>query len=382
MKKYVLFLVFLVCICFSLLPKKISHKSSCNELYSVLCKEDFGPFDSEKKLNIDVGFDYLPYELVELFEELTGVLVVNDIFDSNEMLEAKLLAGGSKYDIVFPTAWPNFSRQLKAGIYRAIDKSKIDYSKFDADVLARLAKYNNATDYCLPYQFGISGIGINKKIIEKVLPEGPKDSFAIIFNPECAQKISKYRISVYDSPDELIPAVFAFLGINPETEDEQAIIAAAEHLKKIRKYISKFTANGFEDLASGNACTALGTSGDILNAGKMSKNGDIEFIFPKEGASLWVDVAAIPVDSRHEKNAYAFLKFLFHPMVIAYVTNKTSRANAVTASAEFVRKDILENKNIYPPLELRKKCYVEIPMSSKAESLKSRLLTRIKSSGD
>lgn len=380
MKKYILFLAFLICICFFLLPKKMKHQDSCNELYSVLCHEDFGPINSEKLLNINVGFDYLPYELVELFEELTGIIVINDIFDSNEMLEAKLLAGGSKYDIVFPTAWPNFSRQLKAGIYKAIDKTKIDYKKFDADILARLGKYNNATDYCLPYQFGISGIGINKKIIEKILPDVPKDSFAIIFDPKNAEKISKYRISVYDSPDELIPAVFAFLGINPETEEEQAIITAAEHLKKIRKYISKFTANGFEDLASGNACAALGTSGDILNARKMSK--DIEFIFPKEGAPLWVDVAAIPVDSKHEKNAYAFLKFLFHPMVIAYITNKTSRANAVTESAKFVRKDILENKNIYPTIEVRKKCYVEIPMSPKSEALKSRLLTKIKSIGE
>lgn len=379
MKKYLLLMLFLVCVCMFLLPKKQRHQSSCDELYKVMCNENLDAFDKEKILNINVGFDYIPYELIELFEELTGIRVITDIFDSNEMLEAKLLAGSIQYDIVFPTAWPNFSRQLKAGIYKKIDKSKIDYEKFDADILNRLTKCNGEIEYCIPYQFGISGIGINKKVIDKLIPNAPKDSLAIIFDPQYISKLSKYRISIYGSPDELFPAVFAFLGLDPEADDEQSIVAASEHLKKIRKYISKFTSNGFEDLASGNACVTLGTSGDILNAKHINKNDDIVFIFPKEGAPLWVDVVAIPTDAKHVKNAYAFIKFLFHPMVIAYVTNKTSRANAVTASSTFVKKEILNDENIYPPINMRKECYVEVPMSSKSEALKNRLLTRIKS---
>ena len=383
MKKYLLFILFLVCVCTLLLPKKSGYSRDCDELYGILSKKDFGPFDNQKTLYIKVGFDYIPYELIELFEDLTGVKVVTDIFDSNEMLEAKLLAGGAQYDVVFPTAWPHFVRQLKAGVYKKIDKTKIDRSKFDPDIMERLSRYNNGDEYCLPYQFGISGIGINEKIIDELIPGAPKDSLALLFDPRYVEILSKYRISIYESSDELFPAVLAYLGLNPETENEEDIVAASEHLNKIRKYIAKFSANGFEDLASGNACITLGMSGDILNVIRSSTNNDsIKFIFPKEGAAIWVDVAAIPLGAKHTKNAYAFFRFLFHPRVIAYATNKTSRANAVIASAEFINKELLKNVNIFPSIEIRKKCYQEKPTSSKIEALKNRLLTKIKSMDD
>lgn len=379
MKKYLFFVIFIFVLSIFILQKSNKSDFFHSELYKSLSKENFGPLDSEKVLYINVGIDYIPYELIEIFEKLTGVTVVPDIFDSNEILEAKLLAGGAKYDIVFPTAWPHFSRQLKAGIYQKIDKTKIDYKIFEKDILARLAEYDSENSYGIPYQFGISGIGVDEKVINVIASDAPKDSLAIIFDPVYAKKISKYRISVYESSDELFPAVLAYLGLNPETENEEDIIKASEHLKKIRNYISKFTSYGFEDLASGNACVVLSTSGDILKVRSENKSSDIKFLFPKEGASLWVDVAAIPVNAKHINNIYAFFKFLFHPKVIALVTNCTSRANAVIDSAKFVDNDLINNKDVYPPLEIRKKCYIEKPLPAKIEALKTRLLTKIKS---
>ena len=352
---------------------------SCTELYKNLSKESFKDLDDERILYINVGIDYIPYELIELFEKLSGIRVIVDIFDSNEILEAKLLAGGAQYDIVFPTAWPHFSRQLNAGIYQKLDKTKINCEIFDKDIMNRLAKYDIDNQYAVPYQFGISGIGINADVVETLAKDAPTNSYALLFDPIFAEKLSKYRISLYESPDELFPAVLAYLGLNPESEDEKDIIKAAEQLKKIRPYISKFTAYGFEDLASENACAVLSTSGDILKSSMTNKKSNIKFIFPKEGASLWVDVAAIPINAKHLKNAYAFFKFIFNPQVIAYVTNCTSRANTVIASAKFVNKELLKNSNIYPTDEVRKKCYIEKPSSPKIESLKTRLLTVIKS---
>jgi putrescine transport system substrate-binding protein len=348
-------------------------------MYGILSRENFGPFDEDKRLYIIIGIDYIPHELVELFEEITGVKVIVDIFDSNEILEAKLLAGGAKYDIVFPTAWPHFSRQLKAGIYREFDKKRIDMSVFDKDILDKLADYDSDNKHAVPFQFGISGIGINEKIVNQLLGNFPRNTFALLFDPENAKKLSKYRISLYESPDEIFPAVLAYLGIDPETEKEDDILKAAEHLKKIRPYISKFTSFGFEDLSSGNACIALATSGDILKVQRDNNNPDIKFFYPKEGASLWIDVAAIPLKARHVNNIYAFLKFLFHPMVIAEVTNVTSRANAVVKATKYVRSDLRNNSDIYPSAAVRKKCYIEKPLPSSLESLKTRLLTKIKS---
>lgn len=380
MKKLVAFVLFLFAI-YSLCSRTndIQVNESCLELYNTLKNEGFGKLDSEKILYVDIGIDYIPYELIELFEKLSGVRVIVDVFDSNEILEAKLLAGGAQYDIVFPTAWPNFSRQLSAGIYQRIDKKRIDYEIFDKDILERLAKYDIENQHAVPYQFGISGIGVSGKVFELLGKDAPIDGYALIFDPKYAEILSKYRISVYESPDELFPAVMAYLGLDPESEKEEDIQKVADQLKKVRPYISKFTSYGFEDLASENACTVLSTSGDILKSGITNKSAGIKFVFPKEGASLWVDVAAIPMQAKHVNNAYAFFKFLFHPQVIAYVTNITSRANAVTASAKFVKADLVKNENIYPTANIRKKCYIEKPSSAKIESLKTRLLTTIKS---
>jgi putrescine transport system substrate-binding protein len=378
MKKSVLIL-FLSALCFFFFQKYDEKEFTRSPLYVELSKEEFGPFDEDKQLYIIVGIDYIPYELIELFENITGIKVTVDIFDSNEILEAKLLAGEAKYDIVFPTAWPHFSRQLNAKIYRKLDKSKIDISIFDKDILDRLAKYDVDNNYALPFQFGIQGIGIDEKIVTKLIGNCPKDTFAIVFDPANAKKLSKYRISLYESSDEIFPAVLAYLGLDPETENEEDIIKAAEHLEKIRPYIAKFTPYGFEDLASGNACLALGTSGDIIKAGQDGANPNIKFFRPKEGVSLWVDVVAIPAKARHVNNIYAFFKFLFHPLIIAEVTNITSRANAVTKSVKYVRDDLKNNLDVYPNAEIRKKCYIERPFSPSLEALKTRLLTRIKS---
>ena len=334
-------------------------------------------FKNEKKLNIIIGIDYLPYEFVEIFEELTGIEVSVDIFDSNEILEAKLLAGSVKYDLVFPAAWPYFSRQLKAGIYRKIDKSRISVNNFDPDIMRKLAIYDSGNDYALPYIFGIFGIGINEKILNKINPEN-QNGLSIIFDPESAKKFRKYRISISESAGELFPLVLSYLKLNPMSENASDYIAAAEHLGKIRKYIMKFTPYGFEDLASDNAYIATSTASDINRVNQNRTGSKIKFIFPKEGGAIWVEVAAIPVRAEHLNNIYAFLKFLFHPKVIAHITNKTSFANAVTTSSKFIDPNILNNKDIYPDEEIKNKCYIEKPMPSSIEILRTRLLTKIK----
>lgn len=379
MKKY--FICVTLVVLFSVFMLKKSEKSvfSDSPIYNSLLNEDFGPLDEEKTLNIILGFDYLPYEFVEIFEELTGVHVVVDVFDSNEILEAKLLAGGSQYDVVFPTAWPNFSRQITAQIYQPIDKKRVDFSKFSQPVLEKLATYDKNNTFGIPYQFGISGIGVDMDMIGSEIAEKSEFDLDVVLNPENAEKLSKLRFCVYDSPEELFPVVLSYLNLAPETVDEQDIIKAAEHLKKIRPYIYKFTAFGFEDLSSRNVAVTFGTSGDILKVKNDNPKRNIKFFYPKKGTALWVDVVAIPKGARHTNNVYAFFKFLFHPKVISAVTNKTFRANCVEAAGKFVDKEIIKNQSIYPTVEFCKKCYIERPVPQNIEILRTRLLTKIKS---
>lgn len=380
MKKYI-FVLFLAALCIFFMQRKHKDRED-SAIHRTLSLENLGPYDEDKRLYIIAGIDYIPHELIRIFEDISGIEVIVDIFDSNEMLEAKLLAGGTKYDIVFPTAWPHFSRQLKTGIYKKLNKKLLDISIFDSDILKMLAEYDNDNSYAVPFQFGISGIGINEEFAEQLIGSATRNSLALIFDPDNARKLSRHRISIYDSPDELFPTVLAYLGLNPESEKEEDIIKAAEHLKKIRPYIAKFTSFGFEDLACGNACVVLGTSGDIVKVRKDNGNSNIKFYYPKEGASLWIDIAAIPIKAQHINNIYAFFKFLFHPMVIAEVTNVTSRANAVIKATQYVNEDLKNDTNIYHNVDTRKKCYIEKPSPQHLKMLKTRLLSKIKSMDD
>lgn len=379
MKKFSFLLLSIIFISYFILSS-YDHKPIKNHaLYKIMQTEKFDEPDREKILYIDVGIDYLPPDVIEVFEELTGIKVVVDIFDSNEILEGKILAGGGNYDIVFPTAWPNFSRQLKADVYQKIDKSKIDYKIFDPYILEKLAISDKGNKYAIPYQWGVSGIGINKNFIKSLGAKFNFDSLGIIFDPKNAKLLSKYRICVYASPNELFPEIQAYLKLPPDSKNIQDIKKAANHLRKIRKYISKFTSYGFEDLASKNACAVLGTSGDIKRVCMQEKTGNIKFIFPKEGTALWLDVIAIPKGAQHFKNIYIFLKFLFHPAVIAHITNETFRANAVILSKDYLSPSIASDSDIYPLKETLEKCYIEEPLSPDLETVRMRLLTKIKS---
>ena len=378
MKKY---FIFIITLSFLYVFRSSFEERDCFDLplYQELKKEDFGPLDREKNLNIIIGIDYLPYEFIEMFEKLTGIEVHVDIFDSNEILEAKLLAGGSQYDVVFPTAWPNLARQLSANIYRKIDHERIDFSKFNPIVLEKLETHDEGNLYGIPYQYGISGMGMDVDAVEKVFPEVDKHDLGLFLDPKNAEKLAKARFSVYDSAGELFPMILCYLGLDPESIDEEDIQKAANHLKKVRPFIYKFTEFGFEDLSSQNVTLTLGTSGDIIKVRKDTGRKNIKFFYPKQGTALWVDVVAIPKGATHINNIYAFFKFLFHPKIIASITNSTHRANCVTEADKYVDKAIITDENVYPPLEFSKKCYITKPVPTNIETLRTRLLTKIKS---
>lgn len=367
-----------------------THEMFCAEHVSELCcldsdfkRLDFSDCDKEKVLYIYIGIDYMPDEVIELFQKLSGIRVIVDVFDSNEILEAKLLAGGEGYDIVFPTAFPYFSRQLASNIYQKIDVSKFDFNDIDQDLLKKLSDFDKNNEYCIPFQWGISGIGVNKKILEKLVPDAPMDSLSLVFEEKYISKLSKYGVSLCESQDELFPMVLAYLGRNPENCTENDVKEITDILSKIRKYIFKFTNYGFEDLSSGNACLAFGTSGDIkhiqMQQIKSTGKTDIEFIIPKEGVSLWIDVAAVPSRAKHFKNAMLFLQFLLLPKVSAYIVNRTTRATCTISSKKYVDSVLANDTTIYPTHTIKQKSYIEKYTPGYINNIKTRALTKIKS---
>ncbi|MDR0662069.1 MAG: extracellular solute-binding protein [Holosporales bacterium] len=344
--------------------------------------EELTPFDEESSLHLYGWVGFLPPEILEDFEKLTGIRVEFDVFDTNELLEAKLFAGQSGYDIVFPTAFPYFARQLQGDIYQPLDKERLRAVwHLDATIMRRLETIDPDHQYAIPYQWGVMGIGIRAQKVKKVLGHIPH-SWRLVFDPLCVAKLQESRIELCEAPGELIPAVLAFLGRNPESDTLEDLEVAASALRRVRPYITKFNPSGYESLASGTATVVIGTSGDILRARRQAvQEGwgkDIAFVFPREGAALWMDVMAIPKGAPHPNNAHAFIAYLLHPRVMAALTTFTLCANAVPTSQRYLDPEIKRNVLIYPPANMRKKCYLERHMPAAYEAARTRLLTQIK----
>lgn len=172
----------------------------------------------QKVLNIFNWSDYVAPDTIANFEKETGIKVNYDVFDSNEILEAKLLAGRSNYDIVVPTA-SFLERQAKAGLFRPLDKTKLDnYKNLDTDLLSRIAQNDPKNAFAVPYMWGTIGIGFNKEKIKERLGSDTITSWDVLFKPEMSAKLKDCGIAILDSPSEVIGTTLAYSGIDPNSE--------------------------------------------------------------------------------------------------------------------------------------------------------------------
>jgi putrescine transport system substrate-binding protein len=340
----------------------------------------------EKVLAIYNWSDYIAPDTVAKFEAETGIKVTYGVYDSNEVLEAKLLAGKSGYDLVVPSFSPFMIRQIKAGVFQKIDKPKLkNYENLDKTILERAAKGDPGNAHAVPYLWGTTGIGYNVEKVKAALgPQAPVDSSALLFDPRNAAKLASCGISLLDTAQEVFPAALAYLGKNPLSRDPKDIDAAAEVIQKIRPSIRKFHSSQYiNDLANGDLCIAFGFSGDVIQAktrAEEAKNGiDIKYSIPKEGAMIWVDMMGIPKDAPHPGNAHLFIDYILRPEVIAAVSNTVGYPNPNTLATELVDEEIREDPTIYPPEDVRAKLFFDEPAEGDFERRRTRAWTRVKS---
>jgi putrescine transport system substrate-binding protein len=341
---------------------------------------------ADKALNIYNWSDYIAEDTVAKFEAETGIKVTYDVYDSNEVLEAKLLAGRSGYDIVVPSSTPFMARQIKAGVYLPLDKSKLkNWGNLDPDILARVAAADPGNAHGVPYLWGTTGLGYNVAKVKAALgASAPVDSLALLFDPENAKKLADCGISLLDTAQEVFPAALAYLGRNPISRDPKDLEAAAEVVTKIRPYVRKFHSSQYiNDLANGDLCLAFGYSGDVIQAKNRARDANngvqIAYAIPKEGAMLWVDMLGIPKDAPHPENALLFIDYMLRPEVIADVTNTVGYPNANALATDLVDEDIRNDPTIYPPPEVRAKLFYDTPADPSFERLRTRAWTRVKS---
>ncbi len=329
--------------------------------------------------------DYIDEALLAKFESETGIKLVYDVFDSNEILETKLLAGGSGYDVVIPTG-TFLQRQIQAGVFQKLDKSKLPNLVNAWDMVAeRTSKYDPGNEYSVSYMWGTTGIGINvAKVKEALGDNAPVDSLAMIFDPANMEKLSKCGVQVLDAPTEIIPAALKYLGEDPDAQDYETIAKVEPLLTAIAPFVQKFHSSEYINaLANGDICVAFGWSGDVLQArdrAAEANNGvEIEYRIPKEGALMWFDQMAIPADAPNPEAALKFINFMLDPQNAAAASNYVYYANGNKASQEFLNEDVIGDTAIYPDDATMANLYTVSPWDPKVNRSVTRLWTKIKS---
>jgi putrescine transport system substrate-binding protein len=339
----------------------------------------------EKVLNIYNWSDYIADDTVKNFEKETGIKVRYDVFDNNEILHSKLVAGKSGYDIVVPTAqWARL--QMDANLLRKLDKAKLsNLGNLDPAIQAKLAKLDPNNEHLVDWLWGYTTVGINVDKVKAALKgmPMPDNAWDLIFNPQYAAKLKSCGVSFLDSPSEVLPAALIYLGKPAYSKNAADYADAGKLLQTIRPNVTLFSSSGYiNDLANGAICVALGWSGDINIARQRAldaKNGNhIEVLIPKSTAALVFDTMAIPVDAPHPNNAHLWINYILRPQVHAGLTNKVFYANPNAASLKFVRKDIAESKTVFLSEEDKKRMIAPETVPSDIRRTITRVFTKFK----
>lgn len=328
--------------------------------------------------------DYIGDTTLADFTAKTGIDVVYDVFDSNETLEGKLLAGRTGYDVVVPSNH-FLGRQVQAGAFMKLDRALLpNYKNLDPKLLKLLQKNDPGNAHSVPYLWGTNGIGYNVAKVKKALGVDHIDSWAVLFEPQNLKKLSQCGVAFLDSADEVYPAVLNYLGMDPNSSNPKDYKKVQAKLLTLRPYITYFHSSKYiSDLANGNICVAFGYSGDVFQAANRAEeagNGiKIAYSIPKEGSNLWFDLLAIPADASNPKQAHAFINYLLDPQVIAKVSASVGYANPNLAAQAFMAPELVHNPEVYPSQAVLDKLYISTTPSPAIMRVMTRSWSRVKS---
>lgn len=337
----------------------------------------------EKVLNVYNWSDYIAEDTIQKFEAETGIKVNYDVFDSNEIVEAKLLTGSTGYDVVVPTA--NFlERQIKAGVFRKLDPALLPNLKnMDPVISDRVALHDPGNQHAVTYMWGTTGFGYNVKAITERLGAMPTDTWALFFDPAVVSRLADCGVSLLDAPTDVMATALKYLGLDPNSESPDDLARAEELMATIRPHIRYFHSSQYiDDLANGETCLAMGYSGDILQAADRAaeaKQGvEVQYVIPKEGAVVWFDMLAIPADAPHPENAHAFIDFVMRPQIAADISNYVLYANANKASLPLVDEAVRNNPSVYPTDAIKQNLFPTLARSARYDRLLKRSWTKLK----
>ncbi len=353
-------------------------------LAALIAASCVAPIASAETLNVYNWSDYIAEDTIEKFTAATGIEVNYDVYDSNEVLEAKMLAGNSGYDIVVPTS-DFLQRQISAGAYQPLDKSKLpNLANMDAALMEGLAGYDAGNEHAVIYMWGTTGIGYNVDMInERLGDDAPTDSWALVFDPDVVAKLADCGVSMLDAPTELLPAAMNYLGLDPRSTDKKDFEAGAELLMSVRPHVRYYHSSQYiSDLANGDVCVSVGWSGDVFQARDRADEAEngvaVSYVIPKEGALQWFDTMAIPVDAPNPDAAHKFIDFVMDAQITADITNYVWYANGNAASMPLVDEEITSDPGIFPTDAAKANLWASQVYNARQDRNVTRLWTKVK----
>jgi putrescine transport system substrate-binding protein len=351
-----------------------------------LCVPALAARGEEPILHVYNWSDYIAPDTIANFTKETGIAVTYDVYDGNEVLEAKLLAGHSGYDVVVPSASPYMAREIAAGAFLPLDKTRLpDLKNLDPRMLALAATADAGNAHGVPYLWSVTGVGYNIAMLQHALGDAvPRDSLSLLFDSALAKKLAGCGIEMLDTSEEVFPAALAYLGIDPMSRALGDLDRAAALLDRVQPYVRRYHSSQYiNDLAAGDICIALGYSGDVIQARNRAREAEssveITFRVPREGAQMSIDMLGIPKDAPHPDNAHRFIEYILRPQVIAAISDTVSYPNPNLAATPFVASDIRDDPGIYPPDGVRRLFYLPQPAPRDYEKARTRVWNRVKS---
>ncbi|MDC0349092.1 extracellular solute-binding protein [Alphaproteobacteria bacterium] len=321
---------------------------------------------------------------IQEFEEETGIKVKKDFYDSEEVLEAKLLAGSSLYDVVMPSATPYYGRQVQLDLYLPLDRTKLfNWKNIDPSILQILKKIDPDNIYGVPYTWGTTGFIYKPEELKKILPNTPLDTYKIIFDPKIIQKLSVCKVGLLDQPQDLFEAYLRYSGLTSNHKDSSQIEIFKKTLEKVRPYIKSFTSNSGKmtnDILTGEACLIQMWSGEALRAQLLAQEmgRKISFVVPKEHAGVWCDLLCIPKKAPHPENAHKFLDFMMRPDIAAKNTESTLMATTILSARKKLPPSLRRNSVLFPKKEILKNLKLSEVLPLKYERKLNRTWAHIK----
>lgn len=333
--------------------------------------------EEEKVVNVYNWADYVGPTTLADFEAETGIEVNYDTYESSEMVEAKLLAGSTGYDVIVHGGQYS-SRLIPIGVFMPLERERLtNWDLIDPRILARLADYDPGNLHAVPYMWGSTGFAYNVEMVHERMPDAPVRSGDMVFDPEVVSRLADCGVSFLDSPTDVMPMAMVYLGRNPDSIDPADLAAAEALIKSVRPYVKYFSsARMLQDLPNREICVAMSWSGDYAQAHARSveagKEVELAYTVPSEGSIFWFDGLLIPSDAPHPDNAHRFIDFLLRPDVIAKITNETRYANAIPASNPLVKPEVLSDPAVYPTPDVLARLRMTRTLPPKSERLRTR----------